>query len=139
MWSLAWLEQRQHAVTRRLQGLDPLDDTARAQFRARCFATVLRVLGLCWPRLRSCVYLELLLCLFPCPSLLLTLLAIILVFLISTLPPKHLLDGDLLLLLLLLLCVPVFSLIPPPPPPLPVAPLLGCWIWLPTSLVPFPF
>jgi hypothetical protein len=37
LWSLAWLEQRQHAVTRLFQGLDPLDDTARAQFRARCF------------------------------------------------------------------------------------------------------
>ena len=37
LWSLSWLEQRQNALTRRLQGLDPLDDTARAQFRAQCF------------------------------------------------------------------------------------------------------
>jgi hypothetical protein len=37
LWSLAWLEQCQHAVTRRLQGLNPLDDTVCAQFRARCF------------------------------------------------------------------------------------------------------
>ena len=37
LWSLAWLEQRQNAATRSLQGLDPLDDAERAQFLALCY------------------------------------------------------------------------------------------------------
>jgi hypothetical protein len=37
LWSLAWLEQHQNATTRSSQGLDPLDDAERAQFRDRCY------------------------------------------------------------------------------------------------------
>ncbi len=34
---LAMLELRQHAELRRLQGMDPLDDSERAQYRTNCF------------------------------------------------------------------------------------------------------
>jgi hypothetical protein len=34
---LAMLELRQHEALRRLQGMGPLDDSERAQYRANCF------------------------------------------------------------------------------------------------------
>ena len=37
LWVLAMLELRQHEALRNLQGMDPLDDSERAQYRASCF------------------------------------------------------------------------------------------------------
>jgi hypothetical protein len=37
LWALAMLEIRQHEALRNAQGLDPLDDSERAQFRANCY------------------------------------------------------------------------------------------------------
>ena len=58
LWVLAMLELRQHEALRHAQGLDPLDDSERAQFRANCYrsssarvaaamakATVMRLTG----------------------------------------------------------------------------------------------
>ena len=58
LWALAMLELRQHETLRNLQGLDPLLDSERAQYRAGCFrsssarvaaamtrATIMRLLG----------------------------------------------------------------------------------------------
>ena len=58
LWVLAMLELRQHEALRQRQGMDPLDDRERAQFRATCYrsssariaaamakATVMRLAG----------------------------------------------------------------------------------------------
>ena len=58
LWALAMLELRQHETLRNRQGLDPLTDSERAQYRAGCFrsssarvaaamtrATIMRLLG----------------------------------------------------------------------------------------------
>ena len=37
LWVLAMLELRQHEALRNLQGMDPLDGSERAQYRASCF------------------------------------------------------------------------------------------------------
>ena len=37
MWVLAMLELRQHVALCNLQGMDPLEDSERAQYTARCF------------------------------------------------------------------------------------------------------
>ena len=58
LWALAMLELRQHEALRHAHGMDPLDDSERAQFRATCYrsssarvaaamakATVMRLAG----------------------------------------------------------------------------------------------
>jgi hypothetical protein len=58
LWVLAMQELRQHEALRHAQGLDPLDDSERAQFQANCYrsssarvaaamakATVMRLTG----------------------------------------------------------------------------------------------
>ncbi len=37
LWVLAMLELRQHEALQNAQGLDPLDDSEQAQFRANCY------------------------------------------------------------------------------------------------------
>ncbi len=53
LWVLAMLELRQHETLRQAYGIDPLDDSERAQFRANSYRSALIGLQLLWLRLRS--------------------------------------------------------------------------------------
>ena len=67
--ALAFLELRQHDAIRERAGLALLSPSDRSQFRARCFDRRLREYLRLWPKLLSCVLLELR-CYLPLPTFL---------------------------------------------------------------------